>query len=158
MGAVFSFMSTVLQKFLDTQTNTPILISCYIDDIFLIWLGTIQELTAFLTNLNTFHPNLQFIHHHSTSTIDFLDLTIYKGTGLHFILDTETFQMSLNLYQYPHFSSYHARNTFKAIIKGECIHYARTNTAQKTYATSILTFKRHLRKQNYPDDFINKIT
>ena len=144
MGAVFLptianiFMSTVLQSFLDTQTNTPLLISRYIDDIFLIWPGTAHELTAFLTSLNTFHPNLWFTHRHSTSTIDFLDLTIYKGTRFHFtnILDTKTFQKPLTLYQYLHFSSHHTPNILRAIIKGECIRYARTNTAHETCASS----------------------
>ena len=43
MGAVFSptianiFMSTILRDFLSTQSTTPLLITRYIDDIFIIW-------------------------------------------------------------------------------------------------------------------------
>ena len=136
MGAVFSptianiFMSTVLQ-YTNQHTNTDFsLHRRHLPHL-------ARHYTAFLTSLNTFHPNLRFTHQHSTSTIDFLDLTIYKGTGFHFtnILDTKTFQKPLNLYQYLHFSSYHPRTIFKAFIKGECIRYVRTNTAQETYAT-----------------------
>lgn len=65
-------------------------------------------------------------------TIDFLDLTIYKGFPYHNtdILDTKT---QLYLYQYMSF-----RPT-KAIIKKECIIYIRTNTM---YEATIHTFKK----------------
>ena len=96
MGAIFSptianiFMSTILRKFLTTQAIAPLLLTRYIDDIFIIWPDTIPKLTKFLDDLNTFHPKLHFTHQYSTSTIDFLDLTIFKGTAFHFvnILDT----------------------------------------------------------------------
>ena len=166
MGAVFSptianiFMSTILRDFLHTQSIKPLLITRYIDDIFMIWTGSALELTSFLTNLNTFHPNLHFTHQHSSSTIDFLDLTIYKSTTFHFtnILDTKTFQKPLNLYQYPHFSSHHPHKIYKAIIKGECIRYIRTNTTYETYAATVQILKLRLRKRNYPKSFIDKAT
>ena len=166
MGAVFLptianiFMSTILRDFLHTQKTVPLLVTRYIDDIFIIWTESTQELTSFLADLNSFHPNLHFTHQNSTSSIDFLDLTIYKGTAFHFtnILDTKTFQKPLNLYQYLHFSSNHPRNILKAIIKGKCIRYARTNTTYETYAATVFSFKQRLLKRNYPKEFINKVT
>ena len=73
------------------QASPDILL--HTDDIFLIRSNTIPELTTFLNNLNQFHPSLYFTHQYSTSTIDFLDFTIYKGFTFHLnkILDTKTY-------------------------------------------------------------------
>ena len=129
MGAPFLpsmaniFMSVTIAKFLQTQQIKPHFLTRYIDDIFIIWTGTPQQLDSFLDDLNKFHSNLQFTNQQSTSSIDFLDLTIYKGQSFQFtnILDTKTFQKQLNLYQYLHFTSNHPKKVFKALIKGECI-------------------------------------
>ena len=165
MGAAFSptianiFMSTIMRSFLHTQAIKPLLLTRYIDDIFLIWTKTERELYAFLSDLNSFHPNLRFTHEHSTTSINFLDLTIFKGPQFAFtnLLDTKTFQKPLNLYQYLHFSSAHPKNVFKSIIRGECIRYIRTNTTYETYKATVLLFTQRLHKRNYPKMFVDKI-
>ena len=80
----------------------------------MIWTDT---RSIFLSQLNTFHPRLNFTSQQSFTSIDFLDLTIYKGPLFEFThtLDTKTFQKQLNLYQYLHFSSHHENKVFKAI-------------------------------------------
>ena len=136
MGATFSptvaniFMSTILRDFLQTQQTQPLLITRYIDDIFMIWTDTSDRLTSFLTDLNSYHPNLHFTYQQSPDSVDFLDLTIYKSDTFYFtnILDAKTFQKQLNLYQYLHFTSNHPQNIYRAIIRGECVRYVRTNT------------------------------
>ena len=166
MGATFSptianiFMSTILRDFLQTQRIQPLLITRYIDDIFMIWTDSTDKLTTFLTNLNKFHPDIHFTYQHSPSSIDFLDMTIYKGHYFDYTntLDTKTFQKPMNLYQYLHFHSDHQPSIFKAIIKGECIRYARTNTMPETYKATVHNLKKRLRKRQYPTSLIDKIT
>ena len=166
MGAAFSptianiFMSTIIRNFSNTQTIKPLVITRYIDDIFMVWTDTIDNLRIFLINLNSFHSSLSFTHEFSPTTIDFLDLTIYKGLQFHItnILDTKTFQKQQNLYQYLHFTSTHPRKAFKAIIKGECIRYVRTNTTHETYAATVYLFKLRLQKRGYPQVLVNKTT
>lgn len=158
MGAAFSptianiFMSTIMRDFLKTQRTKPLMITRYIDDIFMIWTDTTDNLKHFLTNLNSFHASLNFTYEFSTTTINFLDLTIYKGSQFYFtnILDTKTFQKQQNLYQYLHFTSTHTPKTFKAIIKGECIRYVRTNTTYETYSATVHMFKLRLQKRGLP--------
>ena len=166
MGATFSqtianiFMSTILRDFLLTQPIHPLLITRYIEDIFMIWTDSTYKLTTFLTNLNSFHPNLNFAYQHSPSFIDFLDMTIYKGHYFNYtnILDTKTFQKQLNLYQYLHFSSDHQPSIFSAMIRGECIRYVRTDTMPDTYSATLHNFKQRLRRRQYPTSLIDKAT
>ena len=166
MGAPFSptianiFLSKTLDNFLQTQHTRPLIIKRYIDDIFMIWTDTPKKLEAFLSQLNKFHPRLHFTSQQSFTSIDFLDLTIYKGPFFEFThtLDTKTFQKQLNLYQYLHFSSHHEKKVFKAIIKGECARYVRTNSTLETYTNTLHFFKTRLQKRSYPTDFIEKTT
>ena len=58
--------------------NLSILYLRYIDDIFMIWTGTKQELLIFLEKLNSKHKTIKFAHNISSSNISFLDSLIYK--------------------------------------------------------------------------------
>ena len=58
--------------------NKSILYLQCIDDIFMIWTGTKQELLIFLEKLNSKHKTIKFEHKISHSNISFLDTLIYK--------------------------------------------------------------------------------
>ena len=163
MGATFSptianiFMSIFLKRFLQTQTNRPTLLRRYIDDIFLIWPKQ-NNFRQFIGALNSFHPSLQFTYNQSENSIDFLDITIYKGDNHNnrSILDIKTFQKPQNLYQYLHYTSHHPKSTHKGIIIGECKRYIRTNTSIENYQSQLKLFEQRLLKRGYPTSFINK--
>ena len=139
MGAAFSptianiFMSVTLKNFLKTQLHQPLLLVRYIDDIFMIWPNE-HTLNQFLLALNNYHQNLKFTHTSSKSSINFLDLTIYKGPDFHITnqLDLRTFQKPQNLYQYLEYTSAHPKSIYQSIILGECTRYLRTNTRLET--------------------------
>ena len=67
MGTAFSptvaiiFMSIFINNFLKAQSEKPLLLVRYIDDIFLIW-PTKDTLNQFLVQLDNFHPNIKFTH------------------------------------------------------------------------------------------------
>ena len=58
--------------------NKSILYLRYINDIFMIWTGTKQELIIFLENLNSKRKTIKFEHNISHRNISFLDTLIYK--------------------------------------------------------------------------------
>ena len=51
----------------------------YIDDIFLLWQGTLEELEVFTKQINKLHPTIKFTEEVSFNAIDFLDCHIYKS-------------------------------------------------------------------------------
>ena len=73
------FMADLEEKLLDNYPTKPLLWKRYIDDILCIWPRPQPELDYFLQYLNEAHPTIKFTHESSTSSIDFLDITIYKG-------------------------------------------------------------------------------
>ena len=73
------FMAELEEKLLENYHTKPILWKRYIDDILCIWPGPQQDLTKFMDYLNKAHPTIKFTHESSRTSVDFLDLTIYKA-------------------------------------------------------------------------------
>ncbi|KAM9296202.1 collagen alpha-1(XX) chain [Gastrophryne carolinensis] len=53
----------------------------YIDDVLLIWKGTVQQLEEFISSLNQNQRNIKLTFKWSSTTIEFLDLRITKEAG-----------------------------------------------------------------------------
>ena len=156
MGAPFSttmaniFMSTIIESFLRTQPIQPILIKRYIDDIFMIWTDTLDNLGNFLTKLNTFHPNLT--HQQSSSSKDFLDLTIYKGPFFEFtnILDTSNISKATN-------TCITHLTTLQTFSKPSSQENVFDTYEQTPHAKHIPPFyKKRLYKRGYPKPLVEK--
>ena len=78
------FMSILEKKILSTWTGTrPHLFKRYIDDIFFIWHGTVEELQDFLTHMNSCHPYIKFTseYDYDKKTVAFLDMSISIDQG-----------------------------------------------------------------------------
>ena len=50
----------------------------FLDDLFLIWTGSEQELLDFMNDLNKKHPSIKFEFKHAQRKIEFLDVLVYK--------------------------------------------------------------------------------
>ena len=50
----------------------------FIDDLFMIWIGSEQELPDFMTDLNKKHPSIKFKFKYSQTKIEFLVVLVYK--------------------------------------------------------------------------------
>ena len=50
----------------------------YIDNIFMIWNGTIEELILFIDEPNKKHKTIKFDYKISTKQIEFLDTMVYR--------------------------------------------------------------------------------
>ena len=68
------FMGELEAKMLETAPIKPFLYLRYIDDIFLIWTGTISELKRFHQHCNSFHKTIKFIIEFSENKSAFLTL------------------------------------------------------------------------------------
>ena len=51
----------------------------FIHDIFLVWLGSADQLMRYLENINKVHPTIKFTYEQSIQKRTFLDVTLYKG-------------------------------------------------------------------------------
>ena len=74
----------------------------------------------------------------SAKSINFLDLTIYKGPAFQKTrkLDTTTHHKENKQFKYLHFTSNHPKSIFKGLIIGEAIHYSHNNTEREISRTN----------------------
>ena len=73
------FMDVVECNYIQSQHLVPILYRRYIDDIFLIWTHGEASLSVFMNGLNEAHPSIKFTWDISKTSVNFLDLTIFKS-------------------------------------------------------------------------------
>ena len=69
------FMDKVERNFLEAEVIKPRVCFRYID-IFFIWTESKNKLEGFLQYLNTFHPNLKFLHEESKISVNFSDVAV----------------------------------------------------------------------------------
>ena len=129
------FMAELEEKLLSYLPIDPLLWKRYIDDILFILPGTPADVPKIMHTLNNKHPTIEFTSESSSTQVNFLDLTIYKGeryknTGK---LDTKPYFKKTNKFQYLEFSSSHPRNTFSSLIKGEMTRLLRACSNQRNY-------------------------
>ena len=140
------------EEYLDTLRQQPLVWKRYIDDILVIWPFSRDDFSWFFFGLNNcVHPKLKFTMDISFMTIQFLDITIYKGPKFYRTgqLSTSIFFKQTNTFSYLHGSSYISNHVLKGIAVGEIVRALR-NTSSAGYFKVV---KRALIKKFYQRGF-----
>lgn len=132
----------------------------YRDDGFIIYNGDESEIHTLFNIANAHYPLLKFTYEISSTEINFLDTTVYKGRRFaeHGILDIKSYIKPTNSFQYLERNSAHNPSVFKALIKGETIRHIRNTSDINIFTETIRTFKSHLIKRGYKSDEIDDIS
>jgi hypothetical protein len=126
----------------------------YIDDLFFLWKGSLDEWKQFQTFLNNISQlNFEFSKPSYTSTV-FLDLNIHFYAGK---FHTSVYQKELNKYFYITPTSNHVPHTFSGFVKGELTRYARLSSDPTAYETIKKLFYGRLLKRGYSRLYLNRI-
>jgi hypothetical protein len=143
----------------------PKLFKRFIDDGFVVFDGSKQELLAFVDMLNTLLPNIKITYSYSQFEVEFLDLVVYKcmddamtspdGTVR---LKVRTHQKVLNRYLYIPYHSFHQPSMFSSFINAEMIRYVVTNSDECWFDCMVRKFTHRLRQRGYPLHVITSIT
>lgn len=136
---------------LHIQSKLPKHYYRYIDDGFFIWTKSHEELLKFMEEMNTLSPSLRFTWQVSQHTMDFLDLTIYKGKRYHKSsrLDIQLFAKPFNNYLYTDPSSDYPDTYRFSWITGEQIRIIRNCSTLEQYNIALNSFKQHLLIRGY---------
>ena len=125
------FMGQLEANILANSHLKPILYRRFIDDIFLLWPHSEEELDQFITHMNGANSSIQFTFEKSQKQITFLDVEVYQQTKPDQLdqctLETKTHIKTTNKQLYVRQDSYHPPGTGKGITIGETIRYLRTN-------------------------------
>ena len=165
MGKKFSphyadiFMANFEKKALTKCTYKPHTYFRFLDDIFIVWTHSLDQFQTFFNTFNTHHPTIKFKATINSNSIDFLDVTIFKGPNFenNNILDTKVHFKPTDTHELLHKSSYHPPHTFKGIIKSQIIRFHRISSHPKDFQLACDTVFPVLYKRNYKEKFIKEV-
>ena len=93
----------------------------FIDDIFLIFLGTISQLQSLQDFINHLHPTIKFTFQHSTQQISFLNMTVLIRADRK--LSTALYRKPTDCAALLHFHSNHSLNCKESIVFSQALRY-----------------------------------
>jgi hypothetical protein len=147
-----NFANLYMSKWEDSVLNSfqglkPRLWLRYIDDIFGIWEGSLQEFMDFVNHINNFDKNIQVCCNSSYSEIQFLDLIIYK---------TNSRQLSTMVYLKPtsslkliHPLSLHPSHTKRGTIFSQILRFSKNCTFEGDFKFQLKSLFKALSRQGY---------
>jgi hypothetical protein len=168
------FLAKRLDPFFQTKlAGRGLLYKRFIDDLFLLFFGTEEELQNILHTANNIIPGISLTMNHSTTSVDYLDITLsleytnsmqfrtlLPGAPYErlFTIDIayRTFQKELNKYIYitPH--SAHTFSMLRGFVIGELKRYRLTNSTTSTFNSIRRLFRLRLLDRGYSHSIIGK--
>ena len=146
-----TFMGQLEKNILDTSPLRPSYYRRFIDDVFMIWPHSKEDLDKFMVHMNKASHSIKFTHESSQEEVVFLDVVVYKDTTKqdNTTLHTKTHIKPTNKQLYIREDSYHPPGTGKGLAIGEAIRYLRTNSEPEQFSKMMLQHKRNLAKRGY---------
>ena len=134
-------------KFVYTYPKQPFIWKRFIDDIFLIWTYSEQELNDFIAHLNTSHDTIKFTAEISTISIDFLDITVKNTKGS---LSTTLFCKPTDSHNYLLYSSEHPRHILNGIPYSQFLRIRRICSDISDFKRNAFMLSTHFIRRGYP--------
>jgi len=126
----------------------------FLDDIFLLWDGTLEDLKEYETFLNNLIPGIEIKLEASLISVNFLDITVYKKHSNP--NSTNSCSLATKIYVKPtdtqnllHTQSFHPPHTTKGILKSQLIRYKRISSTWEDYVGAAKTLFQNLRGRGY---------
>jgi len=128
----------------------PLELFRFLDDIFFLWPGSIDDLKEYENFLNSLIPDIKVTLNYHESEISFLDTTVFKHTDNGITtLQTRVFFKETDTHQLLHRSSFHPKHTFKGILKSQVLRFKRLCSFKIDYDKACATLFQSLRKRGY---------
>jgi len=123
----------------------------YLDDVFLLWNGTLKELKEYETFLNNLIPGIEIKLEASKVSANFLDITIYKNQNPNGIINlaTKIYVKPTDTQNLLHTMSFHPPHTTRGILKSQLIRYKRISSTWEDYVAAAKTLFKNLYGRGY---------
>ena len=150
---IWFLLKDIIQNVLDSST-VGLWIS-FIDDILIVFNGTLHEADTFTQSINThvsqYGISLEWDKGNNATYLD-LELSI-KGTEIQF----KPYSKSINKYLYIPYISCHPHHSKVSFINTELCRLAQNSCTKLTFLSAAAAFRAHLRARGYPASMIREI-
>ncbi|XP_053380089.1 uncharacterized protein LOC128548727 [Mercenaria mercenaria] len=148
------FMGKFEQDFLRNRDLQPTLWLRFLDDIFMVWDHSLEELELFIRELNSFHPDIKFTHTISQDSLSFLDVNISKGKNL--CVETNIYVKETNNHQYLDYTSCHPKQCKNGIPYSQAKRYRRIISDDDKFKHSLSQLREFFVDRGYPHDVLDR--
>lgn len=149
------FMGMLEERLLD-QSPVPVnreFWKRFIDDILMLWTGSLEELDVFINHMNSFHPTIKFTANSSVDTVPFLDINITLKDGF---LRTDLYSKPTDAHSYLHSSSSHPRHTVNNIPYSLFIRLRRLCSTPDVFSSRCQELSQQLKYRGYKEKVISE--
>ena len=131
----------------------------FLDDIFCVWDHGRENLNTFIEILNSHHPAVKLTADIQENSIDFLDVTIFKGPLLQEKgnFDTKVYFKPTDTHQLLHKASFHPNHTFRGILKSQIMRFYRICSQTSDFEAACSLVFQALRLRGYSRRFLRYI-
>lgn len=162
MGSAFAasvanlFMSSLEVNFILNPSTNPFFqhifkFFCFIDDCFCVYTDP-ASFPDFVAWLNNIHPTISFTLESSTTSINFLDTTVYLTDRS--TLAIRPFIKKTDMNTYLHFRSFHPHHLRSNIPYGQFLRVKRNSTSEWDYKTHSQQLCKQFLVRQYPSTVI----
>ena len=140
------------KELLSKSNDKPFQYWRYVDDIWGLWTHGEQKLHEFVNTANNIHKRIKLELRFSTTSIEFLDLSISLNNGF---FKTNLYSKETDKHQYLHITSNHPRKVKESIPYGLGIRLKRICSEETDYENRKTDLKGHLLKRGYNSKLID---
>ena len=130
----------------------------YLDDLFIIWVGSVEDLKEYNIFLNGLIPDIKLTFNYDSNSVDYLDTTIYKvradGSTT---LKSKVFFKETDAHQLLHTESFHPKHTTRGILKSQLLRFKRISSTFEDYAESCKILFEALLGRGYSSSRLRKM-
>lgn len=128
----------------------------YLDDIFGIWTHSKEDFIQFVDTLNSYDPSIQLKFTFNDSSINFLDVTVYKSSTFQVDqkLETKVFFKKTDTHALLYKTSFHPIHTYKGLVKSQLLRFYRICTKSEDFWEAVYILFKSLRKRGYSRTFL----
>jgi hypothetical protein len=160
-GAADSYLKEFDKKATCDYKQKPLVYFRYIDDVFLVWLGTVAELLEFQDFCNSLIPGITVNFEFSTTHVNFLDTIVYledvENDPTHQTLQTKVFFKPTDTHQLLDKTSFHPRHTFNGVLKSQFLRFKRICSRKEDFDEASRILMTALSKRNYTKRTMRRI-
>jgi GIY-YIG catalytic domain len=137
----------------------PLLFYRFLDDIFFVWTGSMEELKEYEQYLNSLIDGITITLCSSDVCVDFLDTTVYKYEENEntTVLHTKVFFKPTDTHQLLEKSSFHPRHVAKGVLKSQVLRFKRISTSYEDFCNACNILFKSLALRNYSRRMMRKM-
>ena len=125
----------------------------YIDDVFMVWTGSEQELIEFLNYINEAHATIKFTWSWSKERVNYLDVQVINNQGK---IETDLYTKPTDKHQYLSYTSCHPRGCKQGIPYAQALRLRRICSTEATFDKRSDELRKYLVARGYHSRYVRE--